>query len=60
VLAHDASCYLDFCSGEAGQQALAQGRPIVLPELRRQGVSHEQITAMLVDNPRRYFTPKEG
>ena len=64
VLAHDASCYMDFFSGEASQALLAQAAPNwhyehisrdVLPALREQGVTDEQITTMLVDNPRRYF-----
>jgi phosphotriesterase-related protein len=29
----------------------------VLPALREQGVSEQQIEEMLVANPRRYFTP---
>jgi phosphotriesterase-related protein len=29
----------------------------VLPALRAAGVSDQQLTTMLVDNPRRYFTP---
>jgi phosphotriesterase-related protein len=66
VLAHDAACYMDFFSGEAGQEALAAAVPNwhylhisndVLPALREQGVTDAQITTMLVDNPRRYFTP---
>lgn len=69
VLSQDASCYLDWFSGEDGQRAQAQLAPNwhyehisrdVLPALREQGVTEEQITAMLVDNPRRYFTPAEG
>ncbi|MGI8677326.1 MAG: phosphotriesterase family protein [Jatrophihabitans sp.] len=65
VLSHDASCYMDFFSGEASQQMLRQAAPNwhflhishdVLPALRAGGVSDEQITTMLVDNPRRYFT----
>jgi phosphotriesterase-related protein len=65
VLAHDASCYLDYFSGETWQATLAQAAPNwhfehihrdVLPALREQGVTDEQITTMLVDNPRRYFT----
>jgi predicted metal-dependent phosphotriesterase family hydrolase len=28
----------------------------VLPALREQGVTEEQLTTMLVENPRRYFT----
>lgn len=67
VLSHDAVCYMDAFSGEAAQQALAQAAPNwhyehisrdVLPALRSQGVTNEQITTMMVDNPRRYFTAK--
>jgi len=65
VLSHDAACYMDFFSGEAAQAALAQAAPNwhylhihrdVLPALREGGVSEEQIRAMLVDNPKRYFS----
>ncbi len=65
VLSHDAACYMDFFSGESGQAALAAAAPNwhfqhipddVLPALRTAGVSDEQITTMLVDNPRRYFS----
>jgi phosphotriesterase-related protein len=67
VLAHDAACYMDFFSGEASQAALAQAAPNwhyehihhdVLPALREQGVTDEQIATMLVENPRRYFTAR--
>ncbi len=67
VISHDAACYMDFFSGEESQQMLAQAAPNwhylhisrdVLPALREQGVTDEQITTMMVDNPRRYFTPK--
>lgn len=66
ALSHDASCYMDFFSGETTQQMLAEAAPNwhylhihrdVLPALREQGVTDEQITTMLVDNPRRYFEP---
>lgn len=66
VLAHDAACYMDFFSGEASQRLLAEAAPNwhylhisrdVLPGLREQGVTDEQIHTMLVENPRRYFTP---
>lgn len=66
VLSHDAACYMDFFSGEESQRLLKQTVPNwnylhisedVLPALREHGVSDEQITAMMVDNPRRYFTP---
>ncbi|MFC7343978.1 phosphotriesterase family protein [Saccharopolyspora griseoalba] len=68
VLSHDAACYMDFFSGEASQEMLAQAAPNwhylhihrdVLPALRERGVSEEQITTMMVDNPRRYFEPAE-
>lgn len=61
---HDASCYIDFFSG-ASQATKEQMLPNwhfehihhdVLPALREQGVTDEQITTMLVDNPRRYFS----
>jgi phosphotriesterase-related protein len=62
VLSHDASCHIDwFPPG-----VLEQGAPnwhygyiheAVLPALRQAGVTEQQITTMLVDNPRRYFTP---
>jgi len=29
----------------------------VIPVLREAGVTEDQLTTMLVDNPRRYFTP---
>jgi len=29
----------------------------VLPALRAKGLTEEQITTLMVDNPRRYFTP---
>lgn len=65
VLSHDASCYMDFFSGEETQAMMAQAVPNwnyqhiprdVLPALREAGVSDEQITTMMVDNPRRYFS----
>lgn len=64
VLAHDAACYMDFFSGEESQAQLLATAPNwnylhisqdVLPALRELGVSDQQITTMLVDNPRRYF-----
>lgn len=67
VISHDAACYMDFFSGEESQQMLSQAAPNwhylhisrdVLPALREQGVTDAQITSMMVDNPRRYFTPK--
>lgn len=69
VLSHDTSCYLDFFSGEAGQQAKAAAAPNwhylyigseVLPALRERGVTDAQVRTMMVDNPRRLFTPGKG
>ena len=64
VLAHDASCYIDYFPGAEGQAAKEQIAPNwnythiskdVLPVLRERGVTEEQIRQMLVDTPRRYF-----
>jgi phosphotriesterase-related protein len=64
VLAHDASCYIDYFPGPDAQAAKAQIAPNwhyrhisedVLPMLRERGVTEEQIRQMLVDTPRRYF-----
>src|SRR5699024_7539495 len=60
VLAHDASCYIDWFSADAKEAAVPNWNfthisDDVLPALRERGVSEEQIRTMLVDNPRRYF-----
>ena len=61
VLSHDAACYIDWFR----QDQIPLFAPAwhyqhifddVLPALRDRGVGEAQITAMLVDNPRRYFT----
>jgi len=59
VLAHDASCYIDWIEPSV-LAVLPQWHYLhieqdVLPYLREHGVTEEQITTMLVDNPRRYF-----
>ena len=61
VLAHDASCFIDWFDPQAKAQAVPNWnfRHIsedVLPALLERGVSEEQIDAMLVDNVRRYFS----
>jgi phosphotriesterase-related protein len=61
VLAHDASCYSDFYPEALRKAALPRWHfthisDDVLPALRELGVSEEQITTMLVDNPRAYFS----
>jgi phosphotriesterase-related protein len=64
VLAHDASCFIDYF-GAAHDAVRAAATPNwhygyisedVLPALRDAGVTDGQIEQMLVDNPRRYFT----
>lgn len=59
VLSQDASCYIDWL--DPGVMAMMPQwhyqhiHEEVLPYLLEQGVSEEQIDAMLVGNPRRYF-----
>ena len=63
VLAHDASCFIDWFGGAHDDvratmpnwNYLHIGND-VLPALRAAGVSEGQINQMLVDNPRRYFS----
>lgn len=59
VLSQDASCYIDWID-PAVMPLLSQWHYThihddVLPYLREHGVTDEQIHAMLVTNPRRYF-----
>lgn len=61
VLAHDAACYMDWLPEAALPVVLPNWHYLhihqdVLPALRRRGVTEEQITIMLVDNPRAIFT----
>lgn len=60
VLSHDASCYIDwFPPGAPAEMApnwhYEHISRDVLPALQERGVSEQQITTMMVDNPRRYF-----
>ena len=59
VLSHDAACYIDWIDPEAlpflPQWNYLHIEREVLPYLRLHGVTDEQITTMLVDNPRRFF-----
>jgi phosphotriesterase-related protein len=64
VLAHDASCFIDYFPDPAARAAFQQVQPNwnfrhisedVLPVLRKRGVTDEQVRQMLVDTPRRYF-----
>ena len=60
VLSHDASCYIDWLPEEVVPVVAAQLALPAHPQRRparaaRRGVTEEQITTMLVDNPRRIF-----
>jgi phosphotriesterase-related protein len=64
VLSHDASCYIDwFAPGMPERMApnwhYEHISLDVLPVLEERGVTSEQLDAMLVGNPRRYFTDVE-
>ena len=61
VLSQDASCYIDwFPEGLMAKYApnwhYEHVVADVVPALAERGVAPEQVRAMLVDNPRRYFT----
>ena len=61
VLSHDASCYLDWIPGELPPPGMDHWSYLhisndVLPALRDQGVTEEQIDVMLVESPRRFLT----
>jgi phosphotriesterase-related protein len=60
VLSHDAKCYFDALPDALLPTVAPNWHYLhihndVLPALRARGVTDEQITTMLVDNPRRYF-----
>jgi phosphotriesterase-related protein len=60
VLSHDASCFIDWFDEDAKAAAVPNWNfthisDNVIPALRELGVTEEQLTTMLVDNPRRYF-----
>lgn len=64
VLSHDASCWLDWVD-PLTDETRAQAAPNwhfthisddVIPELRRRGVTDDQITQMMVTNPRDIFS----
>jgi phosphotriesterase-related protein len=62
VLSHDASCFIDWLPQTSVQRAMPRWNfthihDDVLPALRERGVTQAQIDTMLVENPRRYFTP---
>ncbi len=59
MLAHDAACYIDWIDPNVlaflPDWHYLHIENDVLPYLRENGVTDEQITTMLVENPRRYF-----
>nr|WP_042196124.1 phosphotriesterase [Kibdelosporangium sp. MJ126-NF4]CEL22420.1 parathion hydrolase [Kibdelosporangium sp. MJ126-NF4]CTQ89275.1 parathion hydrolase [Kibdelosporangium sp. MJ126-NF4] len=60
VLAHDASCAFDWFPPGMREVAAPNWhytfiQSTVIPALKEAGVTEEQLTTMLVDNPRRYF-----
>lgn len=65
VLSHDAACYFDALPEATLPVALPNWHYLhihddVLPALRQRGVTDEQLTTMLVDNPRRIFSTRGG
>ncbi|MCU1683612.1 MAG: phosphotriesterase [Amycolatopsis sp.] len=60
VLSHDASCYIDWLPREQLPVLTPNWHYLhitsdVLPALRARGVSEDDLTTMLVGNPRRFF-----
>jgi phosphotriesterase-related protein len=65
VLSHDASCYFDALPEETLHVALPNWHYLhihndVIPALKQRGVTDEQLTTMLVDNPRTIFSRQGG
>lgn len=64
VLSHDAACFMDWVPEEL-LPALPNWHYLhihndVIPALKERGVTDEQLTTMLVDNPRRIFETQGG
>jgi phosphotriesterase-related protein len=60
VLSHDAACFIDWVPEEMVPVVLPNSHYLhihhdVIPALKQRGVTDEQLTTMLVDNPRRIF-----
>jgi phosphotriesterase-related protein len=60
VLSHDAACFNDWLPERALPAMLPNWHYLhihndVIPALKQRGVTHDQIGAMLVDNPRKIF-----
>lgn len=62
VLSHDAACTIDWIPPGVRERSFPNWHfthihDDVLPALRERGVTEQQIATMLVENPKRYFTP---
>jgi phosphotriesterase-related protein len=60
VLSHDASCYFDWAPGDLLPLVVPNWHfnyipDVVIPDLKKAGVTDDQIQTMTVDNPRRIF-----
>jgi phosphotriesterase-related protein len=65
VLSHDASCYFDALPEATLHVALPNWHYLhihndVIPALKARGVTDDQLTTMLVDNPRTIFSTQGG
>jgi phosphotriesterase-related protein len=65
VLSHDASCFIDWLPEEALPVVLPNWHYLhihndVIPALKKRGVTDEQLTTMLVDNPCKIFSVQGG
>lgn len=65
VLSHDAACYFDALPEKTLPLVMPNWHYLhihddVIPALKQRGVTDEQLTTMLVDNPRRIFSTQGG
>ncbi len=65
VLSHDAACFIDWLPEAMVPVVLPNSHYLhihhdVIPALKDRGVTDEQLTTMLVDNPRRIFENQGG
>ncbi|MGV0714308.1 phosphotriesterase-related protein [Mycolicibacterium sp. XJ662] len=65
VLSHDASCFIDWLPEEVVPAVMPNWHYLhihhdVIPALKQRGVTDEQLTTMLVDNPRKIFEATGG
>lgn len=65
VLSHDASCLMDWLPEDMVKAVAPNWHYLhihndVIPALKNRGVTDDQLTTMLVDNPRRIFETRGG